>query len=212
MFYNFSKRVLDIVLSSILLLIFFPIIIVTIIAIKLDTEGPVLADTPKRVGRNGKLFRMYKFRSMIKNAHMALVNDPEFKKLHEEYKRGGYKLKEDPRITSVGKFIRKYSIDEVPQFLNVLKGDMSLVGPRAYYPDELRDQQIEYPNTKDAVKVVLSAKPGITGIWQVSGRSGINFDKRIHLDADYAARRSIFYDLYIILKTPTAMISGKGAM
>ena len=100
----------------------------------------------------------------------------------------------------------------MPQFLNVLKGDMSLVGPRAYYPDELRDQQKEYPHTKDAVKVVLSVKPGITGIWQISGRSEINFDKRIHLDAEYAKKRSIFYDLSILLRTPYAMISGKGAM
>ena len=89
---------------------------------------------------------------------------------------------------------------------------MSLVGPRAYYPDELRDQQKEYPHTRDAVKVVLSVKPGITGIWQVSGRSHINFDKRIHLDADYALKKSIFYDFYIICVTPAAMLSGKGAM
>jgi lipopolysaccharide/colanic/teichoic acid biosynthesis glycosyltransferase len=182
------------------------------IAIKLDSEGPILADTPKRVGKDGKLFRMYKFRSMTKNAHEMLVNDPEFKKLYEEYKRGGYKLRRDPRVTHVGRFIRKYSIDEFPQFLNSLKGDMSLVGPRAYYPDEIRDQQKEYPNTKDAVKVVLSVKPGITGEWQVSGRSELNFDKRIHLDAAYAKRRSILYDAWIILKTPLAVISGKGAM
>ncbi len=149
---------------------------------------------------------------MIKNAHEILASDPEFKKLYEEYKKGGYKLRGDPRITRVGRFIRKYSIDEMPQFLNSLKGDMSIVGPRAYYPDELRDQQKEYPNTKDAVKIVLSVKPGITGVWQVTGRSGINFDKRIQLDADYATRRSILYDIYIMAKTPLAMLSGKGAM
>ena len=212
MFYNFAKRVFDIVLSIVLLIIFSPVIIFTAIAIKLDSPGPVLADTPARVGRYGHLFRMYKFRSMVRNAHEILVNDPEFKKLYEEYKKGGYKLQGDPRITPVGRFIRKYSIDEVPQFLNSLRGDMSIVGPRAYYPDELRDQQKEYPHTKDAVKVVLSVKPGITGVWQVTGRSGINFDKRIHLDAQYAARRSILYDLWIIIKTPLAMLSGKGAM
>ena len=189
-----------------------PVILLTAIAIKLDSRGPVLADTPPRVGRHGKLFRMYKFRSMVKNAHEMLVSDPEFKKLYEEYKKGGYKLRGDPRITAVGRFIRKYSLDEVPQFFNSLKGDMSIVGPRAYYPDELRDQQKEYPHTKEAVKIVLSAKPGITGVWQVSGRSGINFDKRILLDADYAKRRSILYDFWLILKTPSAMLSGKGAM
>jgi undecaprenyl-phosphate galactose phosphotransferase len=89
---------------------------------------------------------------------------------------------------------------------------MSVVGPRAYYPDELRDQQKKYPNTKDAVKVVLSVKPGITGVWQVTGRSQINFDKRIQLDASYAKRRSILYDIILILRTPFAMLSGKGAM
>lgn len=212
MLYDFLKRILDLVLSIILLISFFPIVIISVIAIKLDSPGPFLADTPSRVGRNGKLFRMFKFRSMVKNAHEVLVNDPEFRKLYKAYKKGGYKLKYDPRITRVGMFIRKYSIDEIPQFINVIKGDMSIVGPRAYYADELREQQKQYPYTKEAVKIVLSVKPGITGVWQVSGRSEINFDKRIQLDAEYAKRRSIFYDLRIIFKTPFAMLSGKGAM
>ena len=132
--------------------------------------------------------------------------------MFEEYKKGGYKLKHDPRVTRVGRFIRKYSVDELPQFINVIKGDMSIVGPRAYYSDELRDEQKQYPNTQDAVKVMMSVKPGITGVWQISGRSEINFDKRIQLDADYAHRKSIVYDIYLILKTPFAMLSGKGAM
>ena len=212
MFYNFTKRLLDIILSIILLILFLPIIIITAAAIKIDSDGPILADTPLRVGRYGKLFRMYKFRSMVKNAHEILAKDPEFRKLYEEYKKGGYKLRGDPRITRVGRIIRKYSIDEVPQFLNSLRGDMSIVGPRAYYPDELSEQQKTYPHTKDAVKIVLSVKPGITGVWQVSGRSEVNFDKRIGLDADYAMKRSVIYDLFIILKTPLAMLSGKGAM
>ena len=129
-----------------------------------------------------------------------------------EYKKSGFKLKHDPRVTRVGHFIRKYSLDEIPQFLNVLKGDMSLVGPRAYYPDELNYQQKKYPQTRDSVKVVLSVKPGITGLWQVSGRSEINFDKRIKMDAIYAKRQSILYDFYIVAKTPAAMFSAKGAM
>lgn len=212
MLYDITKRVLDIFLSIFLLIIFSPVIALTAVAIKLDSEGPVFADTPPRVGRDGRLFVMFKFRSMIRNAHDLLVHDEQFRQLYNEYKKGSYKLKDDPRITRVGKFIRKYSIDEIPQFINVIKGDMSLVGPRAYYPDELRDQQKEYPDTQDAVKVVLSVRPGITGVWQVSGRSEINFDKRIQLDAGYAMRRSIFYDLYIIFKTPLAMLSGKGAM
>jgi len=211
MTYDLIKRVIDIVLSSILLVVFWPIILITLFAIKLDSDGPILADTPMRVGKDGKLFRMYKFRSMVKNAYLMLQTDEKYKSLYEEYKKGGYKLTYDPRITRVGKFIRKYSIDELPQFLNVLRGDMSLVGPRAYYPDELRDQQKKYPNTKDAVKIMMGVKPGITGVWQVSGRSEINFDKRIQMDAHYAERKSILYDFKLLLKTPFAMLSGKGA-
>ncbi len=210
--YEFAKRLIDIVFSTFLLILFSPIIVVVAIAIKFNSSGPILADTPQRVGENGRLFKMYKFRSMIQNAHEILRENPQFAELFDAYKKGSYKLKNDPRITKVGRFIRKYSLDEVPQLINVLKGDMSLVGPRAYYPDELREQQKKYPYTRDSVKFVLSVKPGITGYWQVSGRSEINFDKRIQMDAYYVHKRSIFYDLYIIAKTPWAMISGKGAL
>jgi len=210
--YLLTKRIMDIV-SSILLLIFFsPIIILIAIFIKLDSKGPILADTPKRIGRNGRLFKMYKFRSMIRNAHHILRGNPEYSRLYDRYKKGSYKLKDDPRITKVGHFIRKHSLDEIPQALNILKGEMSLVGPRAYYPDELRDQQKKYPHTADSVKVVLSVKPGVTGFWQVSGRSEINFDKRIKMDASYVKKRSLLYDLLIIAKTPWAMITGRGAL
>lgn len=212
MFYEAAKRFSDIFFSLILLVLFSPIILIVAIAIKLDSKGPVLADTPERVGKNGKLFKMYKFRSMVQNAHEILRENPKFTQLLSEYKKGSYKLKNDPRITNVGRVIRKYSLDEVPQFLNILMGDMSLVGPRAYYPDELREQQKEYPHTKDAVKVVLSVKPGLTGVWQVSGRSEINFDKRITMDAHYVKKRSLVYDLYLIAKTPWAMLSAKGAL
>lgn len=212
MIYFMIKRILDIVLSIILLVVFSPFIIITALAIVFDSNGPIFADTPKRVGKDGKLFRMYKFRSMVRNAHKALVSSKRYEDLYSEYKKSSYKLKDDPRITRVGRVIRKYSIDEVPQFINVLKGEMSIVGPRAYYPDELQEQQKKYPYTKDAVKIVLSVKPGITGVWQVSGRSEVNFDKRIQLDASYATKRSILYDLIIIAKTPLAMLSGRGAM
>ncbi len=212
MAYSFIKRILDVLSALILLIIFSPVFILTAIAIKLDSDGPIFADTPMRVGKDGRLFRMYKFRSMIQNAYEILSTNPEYKKLFEEYKKSGFKLKHDPRVTRVGHFIRKYSFDEIPQFLNVLKGDMSLVGPRAYYGDELNYQQKKYPETKPDVKVVLSVKPGITGLWQVSGRSQINFDKRIKMDAQYAKRRSILYDLTIVLKTPAAMLSAKGAL
>jgi exopolysaccharide production protein ExoY len=211
-YYNFSKRVIDIICTSILVIFFLPVIISVAIAIKLDSEGPIFADTPERVGRGGKKFKMYKFRSMIQNAHKMLREDPKYAKLYHTYKTSSYKLKDDPRITRVGRFIRKHSLDEVPQFFNVLKGEMSIVGPRAYYPDELEDQQKKYPYTRRAVKIVLSVKPGITGLWQVSGRSDINFDKRIELDAQYVKRRSIRYDIWIILKSPWVMISGRGAL
>lgn len=212
MIYDFLKRLLDIVVGIIVGIVFLPICIIAAIAIKLESPGPVFADIPHRVGRNGKLFRLYKFRSMITGAHNLMKTDLRFKKLYEEYKKCSYKVHNDPRWTRVGKFIRKYSIDEVPQLINVLRGEMSMVGPRPYYPDELEEQQKEYPETKKLVGEVLSVKPGVTGEWQVSGRSNLNFDKRIRMDAEYGRRKSLLYDILIILKTPWAMISGKGAV
>ncbi len=209
---NLLKEVFDVCLAIFLLVIFSPIAVLVAVIIKLDSRGPILADTPERVGKDGKLFKMFKFRSMVENAHSLLREDPKLKFLYEQYKKNSYKLKKDPRVTVWGKFIRKHSLDEIPQLLNVLSGDMSLIGPRAYYPDELVNQQKKYPNTKTLVKKVLSVKPGITGYWQVSGRSEINFDKRIAMDADYVDKRSLLYDLKILLKTPLAMISGKGAV
>ncbi len=211
-FFEAAKRLMDILFALILLIIFFPVFLLVAISIKLDSKGPVFADTPERVGKNGETFKMYKFRSMVQNAHTLLREDPDFAKLYDMYKKGSYKLKNDPRVTPVGRFIRKHSLDELPQLVNILNGDMSLVGPRAYYPDELRDQQKKYPETRDAVKIVLSVKPGLTGYWQVSGRSDINFDKRIQMDAEYVRKRSVLYDLLIIAKTPLAIITGKGAL
>ncbi|MFN4212611.1 MAG: sugar transferase, partial [Microgenomates group bacterium] len=205
-------RPLDVFLSFFLLIIFSPICLITAILIKLDSPGSILADVPERVGQNGRKFKMYKFRSMIVNAHYLLRTDSRFRALFQEYKRGNYKLKNDPRVTRVGKFIRKHSIDEIPQLINVLKGEMSLVGPRAYYPDELKNQLKKFPYTRKLIKKVLSVKPGITGLWQVSGRSEIDFDKRIALDAKYVDNMSLWQDLKIILKTPLVMISGKGAV
>lgn len=211
-FYETTKRAIDIVSAIALLIIFSPIIIIVALAIKTESKGPILADTPRRVGKDNKFFYPYKFRSMIVNAYYLLKTDPKFKKAYEEQQKGGnYKIKNDPRITRFGRIIRKFSLDEIPQLVNVLKGEMSLVGPRPYYPEELERQQKTYPQTKGLVKEVLSVKPGITGSWQVSGRSEVKFDKRIQMDADYARKKSIILDLYIILKTPWAMISGKGA-
>ncbi|MBI2590408.1 MAG: sugar transferase [Candidatus Blackburnbacteria bacterium] len=150
---------------------------------------------------------------MIVNAYELLRTDPKFKKAYEEQQKGGnYKIKNDPRITPIGKIIRKYSIDEMPQLINVLKGEMSLVGPRPYYPEELKIQEHKYPETKQLIRETLSVKPGVTGYWQVSGRSDVPFDKRIAIDATYVRNLSFFLDLEIIFRTPWAMISGKGAV
>lgn len=212
MYRAYFKRIFDIVASLGLLIIFLPVCLAVAIAIKIDSKGPVFADVPERVGQGGKKFKMFKFRSMIQNAHGLLRTDKRFKELYEEYKKSSYKLKNDPRITKVGKVIRKHSLDEIPQLLNVLKGEMSLVGPRAYYPDELENQQKEHPNTKMYVYDALSVKPGITGLWQVSGRSEINFDKRIAIDARYVHNISITEDLKIIFRTPLVMVTGRGAI
>ncbi len=210
--YQIIKRTIDLVGAVFLLAIFTPVMILAAVVVKLTSSGPIFADTPDRVGKNGKKFYAYKFRSMVVNAHKLLRNDPKFKKLYQKYKRSSYKLYDDPRVTKVGKVIRKYSIDETPQLLNVLKGEMSIVGPRPYYVDELDEQQKKYPKTEKLVKEMLSVKPGITGFWQVSGRSEVNFDKRIEMDAYYARKRSIILDILVLLKTPWAMISGRGAV
>lgn len=212
MFYSLTKRIMDIAGSLVGIIFFLPLCIVTSIAIEIESFGSVLADTPKRVGKDGKEFRLFKFRSMIPNAHLLLHNDPKFKQLLEEYKKSSYKLHNDPRVTKVGKFIRKHSIDEIPQLINVLRGEMSLVGPRPYYPFELKEQQEKYPHTKELVKEVLEVKPGLTGPWQISGRSEINFDKRIQMDAQYARKKSLIYDILVLVKSPMAMIVGKGAV
>lgn len=210
--YNFVKRLIDSIGSALGLIFLSPLLVLVALAIKLNSNGPIFADTPMRVGKKGKLFKMYKFRSMVANAHDLLRTDPKFQALYEEYKKGSYKLYNDPRITPVGKFIRKHSLDELPQLFNVVRGEMSLVGPRAYYPDELQHQQVKYPSSRKYVKIILSGKPGITGIWQVSGRSEINFDKRVQMDASYVEKRSIIYDLWLLLKTIPAVLSGKGAV
>lgn len=216
MYFETIKRIMDILGSIVAIIIFSPIMIVTAIAIKLTSEGPILVEPEnshlRRLGKNGKPFRLFKFRSMFVNADGVLKTDPKYKNLYKIYKASSFKLHKDPRVTKVGKFIRKYSIDETPQFLNVIKGEMSLVGPRPYHEDELIEQQQKYPGTEKYVKEMHKVKPGITGYWQVQGRSDVNFDKRIEMDAYYARKKSIWFDILILLKTPYAMISGKGAV
>lgn len=207
--YEFAKRLVDIAGSILGITLLSPILLFVAIAIKLDSPGPFLADTPMRSGKKGKLFKIYKFRSMVENAHEILERSP---KLLAEYKSHSYKIYNDPRITRMGRFLRRFSLDELPQFFNILKGEMSLVGPRAYYPYELEEQQKNYPESRKFVKIILSGKPGVTGVWQVSGRSQINFDKRVEMDAWYVKKKSILYDFWIMLKTIPAVVSGRGAI
>lgn len=212
MWYFFFKRVIDIFGSVVGLILLSPLLILVVILIKIGSTGPIFAESQERVGRNGNIFRMYKFRSMIKNAYEVLRNDPRLKKLYEQYKKNSFKIKteEDPRITKVGRFIRTTSIDELPQLINVLKGEMSLVGPRAFHIDELKEQQKRFPQTRGYVQDTITVKPGITGPWQISGRSSLDFPERVKLDAQYAKNKSILYDSKILLKTIPAVLRGEG--
>lgn len=217
MYYEVVKRLIDIVGAIILLILFSPLLLATAIAIKVTSPGPVFVEKAnkhmKRIGKRGKIFRLYKFRSMMVKADILEKTDPRFRHVYiEKRTKGNYKPTNDPRITKVGKFIRRHSIDEMPQLLNVLKGDMSIVGPRPYLPDELVEQQKLFPGTGKYVQEMHEVKPGITGFWQVSGRSDVNFDKRIEMDAYYARKKSIFLDFLIMLKTPWVMLSGQGAV
>jgi lipopolysaccharide/colanic/teichoic acid biosynthesis glycosyltransferase len=212
MWYFIVKRTLDITLSSVGVVLTAPLFLITVVTIKFDSPGPVFADTPHRVGKEGKVFKMYKFRSMIKDAHVKLRKDPKFKNFYEKYKKNNFKIRtdDDPRITRVGKIIRKTSVDELPQLVNILKGEMSLVGPRAFHVDEMNEQHKKYPYSKKHTKKALRVRPGLTGPWQVSGRSSVDFPERIKLDATYAENNSVLYDLKIIIKTIPAVFKGEG--
>ena len=144
---------------------------------------------------------------MVAGADELLWKNPKYSSLRQEFSRRDWKLPNDPRVTRMGRILRRLSIDEFPQVFNVLQGEMSIVGPRAYRPQELVDQQKKYPGTKELIKKALTVKPGITGLWQVSGRNDVPFDKRVKIDAEYASRKSLWEDIMILLKTPKAMIS-----
>ena len=204
MLYEFVKRVIDLIGASVGLGISAPICLVAYVLIKLDSPGPVVF-SQERISKGGKTFKLYKFRSMIDDAENILYADP---KLLKEYESNSYKIKNDPRLTRIGKFLRKSSIDEIPQLWNVLMGDMR---PRAYRPVELANQQEVYPETKKYVSTLLRVKPGVTGPWQVAGRSKINFEQRVRMDAEYASRMSLAYDFLILLKTIPAVLSAEGA-
>jgi lipopolysaccharide/colanic/teichoic acid biosynthesis glycosyltransferase len=202
--YGVIKRFLDIVIASILVVLFLPIWLLVPLLIALDSPGPIFFKH-RRIGRCGQEFEMYKFRSMVDHAHQYLhEKNPD---LLKKFKDNDWKLEHDPRITRVGRVIRSITIDEFPQLVNVLKGDMSIVGPRAYMKQEVDEQVKKYPETKPNIEAIYSIKPGITGPWQVSGRNELPFTKRTDLDAQYANHQSLLNDLVIILKTPKAMFS-----
>lgn len=194
-----TKRMMDVTLVVFGLAAIWPLLALITIAISTTSRGPVLfAQT--RIGLNGRPFKMYKFRSMCQDAE--LVRDS----LAAQSDRDGIclKLKNDPRVTTVGKFIRRWSMDELPQLLNVLKGDMSLVGPRPALPEEVR----QYPSAAhDRHRV----KPGITGLWQVSGRADLGFAAMIRLDLEYIRTCSIKTDVKILMRTVSAVLNGHGA-
>ncbi len=200
------KRVFDIVASLIFIILFSPIMLITTIAIALDSRGPIFYrlddDTPpQRVGERGKLFRYFKFRSMHPHTHGMRYKELK----HLDVREGPLvKIKDDPRITRVGKFIRKWSIDEFPEFFSVLLGKMSLVGPRPHLPEEVKKYQ---PHQRR----VLAIKPGVTGMAQISGRSDLSFDDEVRLDSWYIEHWSPALDLYILFKTPGAVFRKRSA-
>ncbi|MCD5032923.1 sugar transferase [Enterococcus faecalis] len=195
----YGKRILDTVLSLLGLLCLLPFFFLIVILIKLDSKGPVFF-SQIRVGENGKLFKIYKFRTMCRHAEKMKV----FLQEKNEMGRCQFKIKDDPRITVVGKYLRRSSVDELPQLWNVLKGDMSLVGPRP----ALQEEVLEY---SDIEKERLKVKPGCSGLWQVSGRNHLTFDSMIELDMKYIENINLKNDLVIIFKTVKIMLTGYGA-
>lgn len=198
------KRIFDILFSLSILVLFTPIFLAIAIAIRFSSKGPIVY-SHQRIGRGGKKFGCYKFRTMYPDADTKLKSilesNPELKNEWES----SYKLKNDPRVTPIGSFLRKTSLDEFPQFWNVLKGDLSVVGPRPV----IRDEIVKYYGEKAGK--VLSVRPGLTGLWQVSGRSNISYDSRILLDEEYINKQSLSLDIKLVLKTIPAMLSSKGA-
>jgi exopolysaccharide biosynthesis polyprenyl glycosylphosphotransferase len=207
------KRVMDVVGSAIALILFAPVFVAIAIAIKLSSSGPVFF-RQQRIGQHGKPFVLLKFRSMYMNSdaslhqqwfHSFYSGKAKRHATRDDNGNGSYKLPNDPRVTRIGRLLRRTSVDEVPQFINVLRGEMSLVGPRPPIPYEVDAYQAWHRGR------VLQAKPGITGLWQVNGRSRVAFDEMVRLDLRYARSWSIWLDIKILLKTPAAVFFGEGA-
>lgn len=199
--YDFFKRIFDIVCSLVALIILSPVFLIMAILVKTTSEGPAFF-AHKRVGKNGKEIKIYKFRSMVTNAEELIKQfTPEQKAEYEK----NFKLENDPRITKVGKFMRKTSLDELPQLLNILKGDISIVGPRPVTEVETKI----YGNYRD---MLLSVKPGLTGFWAANGRSDTTYTRRRAMEIYYVKNRSLWLDIKIIFKTFASVFKGEGAV
>ena len=211
--YKVVKRILDVILSLSLLIIFLPLLLCVSILIFLTDGKNIFVKEPLRHGYDGKEFRMFKFRTMIPNAHKELLENPKYKELKVMWEKNDNKLRidEDSRITWIGKILRKTDIDELPQLLNVLIGQMSLVGPRPTYKTEVEKHLKKYPKDGKYLKYIFMMSPGITGIWQVSGRNDISLHKRLAMEAKYARDLNFLTDLKILLKTPKIVLSREGA-
>ncbi len=200
--YYFTKRIVDIVGGSLLLVVLSPVILTIGLAIWLDDGLPIIYRC-QRLGRYGQAITVFKFRTMRDGSHRhleELLTVDEERRLEYGINR---KLKNDPRRTRIGGFLRRASLDELPQLWNVARGDMSIIGPRPYFADELRGRP-------EAIEV-LSVRPGITGLWQVNGRSELSFEERLALEVDYVRRRGFGLDAEIVLRTAGAVVSGRGA-
>lgn len=194
------KRIIDVLGSLAAIIVLLPLFAVVAVLIVLEDGWPVLYIQP-RVGMNGRLFNLYKFRSMVRNADQLKDN-----LLADNESAGGviFKIKRDPRVTRIGRVLRRFSIDETPQFFNVLAGDLSLVGPRPPLPSEVAQYTLEERKR-------LHIKPGLTCLWQVGGRSDVSFERQVQLDLEYIHSRSIWKDIRIMLKTVPAVLFGRGA-
>lgn len=195
------KRVIDVILASIALILLSPLFAIIAIAIKIDSKGPVFF-AHKRIGKNGKIIKLYKFRSMVINAEELIKSfTPEQMR---EYKEN-YKLTNDPRITKVGKFLRKTSLDELPQLINIINGDLSIIGPRPVVADELE----KYGVNKDKF---LSVTPGLTGYWAANGRSNTTYEQRMEMELYYIDNLSLKMDIKVFFKTILSVLKKEGAI
>lgn len=199
--YEFTKRLCDIVLSSVGIIVLAPFFLLIGIAIKIDSKGSTFF-IHKRIGKNGKIINIYKFRTMYEDSEDMIQKFS--KEQIEEYKEN-YKLKQDPRVTKIGKILRKTSLDELPQILNILKGELSIVGPRPVVSNELE----KYGPNKEKF---LSIKPGLTGYWQVNGRSLTTYEERIKMELYYVENRGMWLDIKVFLKTIFSVIKKEGAI